>query len=155
MCQLYGQPVGEYSHCCMQCPQYKNSCLPIVGYGGYIFGECDFSFCEYCPCYSECEDIWGKGVDEVKLVNYESRTLIYQNVRSNRQQTPDTFTKTQFLILCRLIRQKKITRLFFEFLLIQLYGFKDWKKLNYNQMYEVIGILTHWDYKEERLTRHE
>ena len=91
----------------------------------------------------------------MKLVNYESRTLIYQNVRSNSQRTPSGFTRTQFLILCRLIKQKHITRQFFNFLLIELYGFSDWKSLNYEQMYELIHILTFWDYEKERLIKHE
>ena len=155
MCQLQGQPVGEYCSNCRSCKEYLSVCIPTVGYGGYISAECDFSFCEYCPSYSECEDIWGKGVDDMKLVNYESKTLIYQNVRSNSQRTPSGFTRTQFLILCRLIKQKHITRQFFNFLLIELYGFSDWKLLNYEQMYELIHILTFWDYEKERLIRHE
>ena len=155
MCQLQGQPVGKYCSNCRSCKEYLSVCIPTVGYGGYISAECDFSFCEYCPSYSECEDIWGKGVDDMKLVNYESKTLIYQNVRSNSQRTPSGFTRTQFLILCRLIKQKHITRQFFNFLLIELYGFSDWKLLNYEQMYELIHILTFWDYEKERLIRHE
>ena len=57
MCQLQGQPVGKYCSNCRSCKEYLSVCIPTVGYGGYISAECDFSFCEYCPSYSECEDI--------------------------------------------------------------------------------------------------
>lgn len=155
MCQLYGQPVGEYCSCCRNCNQYLSVCVPVVGCGGFVTAECDFSFCEYCPYYSECENLWGKGVDNMKLVNYESRTLIYQNVRSNSQRTSNGFTRTQFLILCRLIRRKHISRQFFDFLLAELYGISDWKTLTYEQMYELIHVLTYWNYGKERLKKYE
>lgn len=32
-----------------------------------------------------------------------------------------------------------------------LYNVNDWKKLNYNQMYELIHILTFYDYTKVRL----
>jgi hypothetical protein len=84
----------------------------------------------------------------MKLLNYDERTLILQNVRSIVRETPTTYSKAQYNILCRLIKQKPITERFFNFLLLKLYGIQDWKKLNYEQMYELIHILTYYDYKE-------
>lgn len=87
----------------------------------------------------------------MKLLNYDCRTLIMQNMRYDVREIPVTYTKAQYEILCRLIRQKKITREFFYFLLEQLYDLSDWKQLDYEQMYEFIHILTYYDYKKENL----
>lgn len=87
----------------------------------------------------------------MKLMNYDPRTLIYWNICSNVQvvkEKPQTYSKTQYDILCRLIQQKKVTRQFFDFLLESLFGLKDWKKLNYEQMYEMIHVLTFWNYEK-------
>lgn len=83
----------------------------------------------------------------MKLINYDAKYLIMQNVRSNTKEVPSTYTPCQYQILCRLIRQKKITKQFFDFLLLQLYDLSDWKNLDYMQMYELIHILTYWNYK--------
>ena len=88
----------------------------------------------------------------MKLMNYDKRTLILQNVRTRMQdveEKPQTYTKTQFAILRRLIKQKGITRQFFDFLLESLFELKDWKQLDYKQMYELIHILTFWDYQPQ------
>lgn len=85
----------------------------------------------------------------MKLLNYNNRTLIFQNVRTSSKERPTTYTKSQHRILCNLIRQKKITKQFFDFLLLQLYDLSDWKKLSYNQMYEFIHILTFYNYEKE------
>lgn len=82
----------------------------------------------------------------MKLLNYDNRTLIMQNVRSTTKEIPLTYTTSQYKILCRLIRQKKITKQFFDFLLVQLYDLSDWRQLNYTQMYELIHILTFFNY---------
>ena len=87
----------------------------------------------------------------MKLLNYDNRTLIMQNLRSTHKEIPTTYTKTQYQILCNLIRQKHITKQFFDFLLLELYGLSDWKQLNYKQMYQLIHVLTYWDYKKERM----
>ncbi len=87
----------------------------------------------------------------MKLLNYDERTLILNNVRSVVRETPPTYSKAQYIILCNLIRQKHITKQFFEFLLLKLYGEQDWKKLSYEQMYELIHILTYWDYEKVRI----
>ena len=71
----------------------------------------------------------------MKLMNYDTRTLIYQNVRYPQAIRPKNQTKRQYAILCRL----------------ELFGISDWKQLNYSQMYEIIFILTHWDYQKVRL----
>lgn len=95
----------------------------------------------------------GKGSEFMKLMNYDPRTLIYQNVRVDVQEVaekPQTYTKSQYKILCNLIRQKKITRQFFDFLLESLFELKDWKQLDYEQMYEIIHILTFWNYQTEK-----
>lgn len=82
----------------------------------------------------------------MKLLNYDERTLILQNVRPVIRETPTTYSKAQYNILCRLIRQKRITEQFFNFLLLKLYGIQDWKKLSYNEMYELIHVLTYYNY---------
>lgn len=87
----------------------------------------------------------------MKLINYDSRELILQNVRCPTKETPTAHTKRQFCILCNLIRQKHITKQFFEILIFELYETKDWKKLTYNQMYELIHILTFLDYQKVRM----
>ena len=85
----------------------------------------------------------------MKLLNFDHRDLILQNLRCTKTETPSTYTQSQYRILCRLIRQKKITKEFFEFLLLQLYDLNDWKQLNYAQMYELIHVLTFYNYKKE------
>ena len=85
----------------------------------------------------------------LKVLNYDSRTLIYQNLKPvKKNPIPDTFTLCQYRILCNLIRQKRIKKEFFYFLLSELYNLSDWKKLNYSQMYELIFILTRYDFKK-------
>ena len=81
----------------------------------------------------------------MKLINYDAKYLIMQNVRSITKEVPSRYTSCQYQILCRLIRQKKITKQFFEFLLLHLYDLSDWRQLDYKQMYELIHILTYWD----------
>jgi len=63
MCYFQGRAVGNYCSCCWHCADYLSTCIPTVSYGGFVVGECDFSFCDYCPNYAECEEIWGKAVD--------------------------------------------------------------------------------------------
>ena len=95
----------------------------------------------------------GEGGEFMKLMNFDTRTLIYENVRANVQKAEkkqQTYTKAQYDILCRLIVQKKITEQFFSFILSSLFGIKDWKQLSYEQMYELIHVLTFWDYGKER-----
>lgn len=82
----------------------------------------------------------------MKLLNYDERTLILQNVRSVVREAPPTYSKAQYNILCRIIKQKRITEQFFYFLLLKLYGIQDWKKLSYHEMYELIHILTYYNY---------
>ncbi len=88
----------------------------------------------------------------MKLMNYDERTLILQNLRPvTEQQVNKTYTKAQYRILCNLIRQKRITEPFFMLVLSSLYGLDDWKQLSYEEMYELIHILTFYDYTKERL----
>ncbi len=88
----------------------------------------------------------------MKLLNYDSKTLIMQNIRSTVKVIPTTYTTGQYKILCRLIFQKRITKDFFDFLLLELYGLSDWRRLSYPQMYELIHILTYWNYKKGRIS---
>ena len=91
------------------------------------------------------------GVHGLKQLNYDVRTIILQNVRTaERPAMPQHFTKSQYKILCNLIRQKGIEKRFFDFLLAELYNLSDWKQLNYKQMYELIHVLTFWDYQTEK-----
>lgn len=85
----------------------------------------------------------------MKLINFDTKTLILENVRSNEKIIPTSFTTTQYKILCRLIRQKRITKEFFYFLLLELYQLRDWKQMTYEQMYEMIHILTFYNYTTE------
>lgn len=86
----------------------------------------------------------------MKMLNYDVRTLVEQNLRPVIKEIPSTgYSKAQYRILCRIIIQKKITEAFFTFLLYQLYGLSNWKNLNYQQMYEFIHILNHWNYVRE------
>lgn len=87
----------------------------------------------------------------MKLLNYDTHTLIMQNVRSVTGEVPITYTKSQYRILCNLIRQKHITKQFFDFLLLQLYDLTDWRELDYSQMYQLIHVLTYWNYEKERI----
>ena len=87
----------------------------------------------------------------MKLLNYDKRTLILQNMRTTTKDIPDTYSKAQYRILCRLIRQKGITKPFFQLLLSSLYDVQDWKELNYLQMFELIRILTDYNYGKERI----
>ena len=82
-------------------------------------------------------------------MNYDAKYLIEQNVRTTTQEVPNTFTLCQYKILCRLIRQKKITKQFFDFLLMNLFGLENWRMLDYMQMYQLIHIITFWDYKKK------
>ena len=94
----------------------------------------------------------GKGGKYMKLMNYDTKTLIYQNLRSDVREVkekPQTYTQTQYKILCRLIKQKQVTKQFFYFLLESLFELKDWKQLNYEQMYELVHVLTFWNYQTE------
>ena len=88
----------------------------------------------------------------MKLLNYDCRTLILQNVRCTVREVPETYTKAQYKILCRLIRQKRITKEFFYFLLEQLYDLSDWKNMNYTQMYQMIHVLTFYNYAKENIS---
>lgn len=86
----------------------------------------------------------------MKLLNYDVRTLVEQNLRpAIKEKSSAGYSKAQYRILCRIIVQKRITETFFTFLLYQLYDLSDWKQLNYEQMYEFIHILSHWDYTKE------
>lgn len=82
----------------------------------------------------------------MKLMNYDAKYLIEQNVRTTTQEVPNTFTLCQYKILCRLIRQKKITKEFFNFLIMNLYGLENWRMLDYMQMYQLIHVITFWNY---------
>ena len=82
----------------------------------------------------------------MKLMNYDAKYLIEQNIRNTTAEIPQTFTLCQYRILCRLIRSKKVTKQFFQFLLVNLFNTEDWKTLNYMQMYQLIYALSHWDY---------
>ena len=87
----------------------------------------------------------------MKLLNYDTKYLIMQNLRPVTKIVPDHYTESQYKILCRLIRQKKITKQFFDFLLAELYQLQDWKQLTYEEMYQLIHILTYLDYEKVRV----
>ena len=74
-----------------------------------------------------------------------------QNVRPAARNVPEHYTESQYRILCRIIKQKKISKRFFNFVLSGLFQVSDWKRLNYNQMYELIRVLTNLDYEKVRM----
>lgn len=85
----------------------------------------------------------------MRMINYSGKYLIMSNLRQKEvSQAPTTYTKRQYQILCNLIIQKKITRKFFDFIIEQLFDITDWKQLDYNQMYELIHVLTYFDYNK-------
>ena len=87
----------------------------------------------------------------MKLMNFDKRTLIMQNVKSAEgNPPPDKFTQAQFKILCSLIQRKHIQKDFFDFVISGLFEVTDWKKLDYSQMYMLIYVLTNWNYEKGR-----
>lgn len=75
---------------------------------------------------------------------------------NNLRTTPDielpkTHTQAQYKILCNLIIQKKITKKFFDFIVKELYEVDDWHELNYCQVYQLIHVLTYFDYEKVRM----
>ena len=86
----------------------------------------------------------------MKTLNYDTRTLILQNLRVEEHEEPNSYTKRQYQILRSLIRQKRIKKRFFDFILFELYGLSNWRELTYRQMYELIFILNHYNYNKER-----
>lgn len=88
----------------------------------------------------------------MKQLNYDMRTLIMQNVRTaENKPLPDTYTRSQYRILCKLIVQKKIEKRFFDFVVSGLFGKADWKTLDYSEMYTLIYVLTNYKYEKERI----
>lgn len=53
MCMKNNQPVNELCSPCGRCPEYLNTCKPLI-VGGCVFGECDLCYCEFCD--HECEE---------------------------------------------------------------------------------------------------
>lgn len=86
----------------------------------------------------------------MKLLNYDKKTLILQNLQKAERQEPSAYTKSQYQILCNLIRRKHINKKFFDFILKELYGLSNWRELTYKQMYELIFVLSHYDYEKAR-----
>lgn len=85
----------------------------------------------------------------MKVLNYDSRTLILQNLRSvKKEQIPDAFTPCQYRILCSIIRRRHIKKEFFYLLLSELYNLSDWRKLTYSEMFELIYILNNYNFKK-------
>lgn len=78
--------------------------------------------------------------------------LVVKNVRCTVREILETYTKAQYKILCRLIKQKHITKEFFYFMIEQIFDLSDWKWMDYRQMYKMIHILTFYDYKKESVS---
>ena len=88
----------------------------------------------------------------MKLLNYDKKTLIMQNVKfAEKYPLPDTYTQSQYRILCNLIQRKNIKKQFFDFIVSGLFDVTDWKKLDYRQMYTLIHVLTNWDHEKIRI----
>ena len=94
----------------------------------------------------------GKGGYRMKLLNFDSKDLILENMRPiEKQPKPSTHTTAQYKILCNLITQKKISKRFFEFIVSELFGTDDWKELDYEQTYQLVHVLTYLDYEKVRM----
>lgn len=91
----------------------------------------------------------------MKLLNYSPEVLIAENMRIPLKEiesiTPHTRTPRQYQILRHLIKEKKITREFFTYVVSGLFGTEDWKALNYSQSYQLIHVLTYFNYEKERI----
>lgn len=88
----------------------------------------------------------------MKLMNFDVRTLIMQNVKTaERPPMPDTYSRSQYRILRKLIVQKRITEKFFRFIISGLFEKTDWKTLSYSEMYTLIYVLANYNYEKERI----
>lgn len=67
----------------------------------------------------------------MKLMNYDKKDLVYQNVHDIREvsEVPQNYTQTQIKILRRLIQQKQIKEQFFIFLLESCYDISYYAEL--------------------------
>ena len=70
MCIFKGKAIGSLCSFCKQCKAYLETCSPIVVNHGFVTGECDFSFCDLCPVYSECDELWGKGGTTHEVIEF-------------------------------------------------------------------------------------
>lgn len=87
----------------------------------------------------------GKGGYYMKQINFDNQYLIMEHVKHSTYNVPSKYTKTQVDILKKLIKRKRITKPFFEFLISGLYDVTDWRTLDYEQMYQLIYVIVHWD----------
>lgn len=63
MCYFKNEPIGEMCSICQMCENYLTNCLPVVVNQGIVLAECDdLDFCNFCPMYHECEELFGKVV---------------------------------------------------------------------------------------------
>lgn len=77
----------------------------------------------------------------MKLLNYSMSYL----VETNTPQPPKRpYINCQLRILCRVIRQRKITREYFYNLISEVYQCQSIHQLSYEEMYRVIWVLNHW-----------
>lgn len=67
MCVINQQPVNPQICPCGNCAEYLNSCLLVI-INGFIWGECDFCYCEFCNFYEEC-------ISKKELLNSEITEL--------------------------------------------------------------------------------
>lgn len=83
----------------------------------------------------------------MKLINYSLDYLV-----DTQTPTPPKhpYSDCQFRILCRVIRQKRISKTYFYGLLKELYNYRTVTQLSYAEMYRVIWILNHWYFMKER-----
>ena len=91
----------------------------------------------------------------MKLLNYSPEVLIAENMRVPLKETENTsprkHTPRQYKILCHLIKEKHITKDFFTYIVSGLFGTEDWKTLDYGQAYQLIHVLTYFNYEKERI----
>lgn len=56
-CKLQKKPVSEDMNAqCSRCTEYLTSCMPVI-IDGYLYGECDESYCSNCAYNGECGQV--------------------------------------------------------------------------------------------------
>jgi hypothetical protein len=56
-CVLHGRNITpEMPSPCKKCSLYLNTCMPLIQ-NGFIYGECDFDYCEWCSS-DICEECY-------------------------------------------------------------------------------------------------
>ena len=83
----------------------------------------------------------------MKLVNYSLSYLVETHTPTPPKQP---YSNCQCHILCQVIRRRKVSKGYFYGLLNELYNYRTVRQLSYEEMYQIIWILNHWNILKER-----